>query len=117
MMCGTAVFHFREGPRTRASISHRLPLTEGHSASVTVPQQAPARRRERSASREAASRDADRTAARDEKRAQQIWVDGAAPELPTRATRPEHVVFHLGPTNSGKTYESLQALAAAGSGV
>ena len=34
-----------------------------------------------------------------------------------RAVPPEQVVFHLGPTNSGKTYESLQALAAAGSGV
>jgi ATP-dependent RNA helicase SUPV3L1/SUV3 len=92
-------------------------LTEGHPLSVTVPPQSPARRRERSAVREAASRDADRTAARDEKRAQQIWVDGAAPELPTRATRPEKVFFHLGPTNSGKTYDSLQALAATGSGV
>ncbi|MCZ2835946.1 helicase-related protein [Modestobacter sp. VKM Ac-2985] len=84
---------------------------------MTVPPQSPTRRRERSASREAATRDADRIAARDEKRAQQIWVDGAAPELPSRATRPEKVVFHLGPTNSGKTYESLQALAATGSGV
>jgi ATP-dependent RNA helicase SUPV3L1/SUV3 len=44
-------------------------------------------------------------------------VEGAAPALPVRATRPAEVVFHLGPTNSGKTYESLQALAAAGSGV
>ncbi|WP_222192841.1 helicase-related protein [Modestobacter italicus] len=84
---------------------------------MTAPQQSPTRRRERSAARQAAARDADRTAARDEKRAQQIWVDGAAPELPTRATRPQKVVFHLGPTNSGKTYESLQALAALGSGV
>ncbi|MCZ2803625.1 helicase-related protein [Modestobacter sp. VKM Ac-2983] len=84
---------------------------------MTVPPQSPTRRRERSASRENAARDADRIAARDEKRAQQIWVDGAAPELPSRATRPEKVVFHLGPTNSGKTYESLQALAATGSGV
>ncbi|MCZ2817246.1 helicase-related protein [Modestobacter sp. VKM Ac-2984] len=84
---------------------------------MTVPPQSPTRRRERSASRESAARDADRIAARDEKRAQQIWVDGAAPELPSRATRPQKVVFHLGPTNSGKTYESLQALAATGSGV
>ncbi|WP_164701268.1 helicase-related protein [Modestobacter sp. KNN46-3] len=84
---------------------------------MTGPQHTPTRRRERSAARETAARDADRVAARDEKRAQQIWVDGAAPELPTRATRPEKVVFHLGPTNSGKTYESLQALAATGSGV
>jgi ATP-dependent RNA helicase SUPV3L1/SUV3 len=44
-------------------------------------------------------------------------VEGAAPELPVRTTPPERVVFHLGPTNSGKTYESLQALAATGSGV
>lgn len=54
---------------------------------------------------------------RAERTAQQTWVDGAEPALPVRTTRPEHVVFHLGPTNSGKTYESLQALAAAGSGV
>ncbi len=67
--------------------------------------------------RDAASRTADRTAASAEKRAQQIWVEGAAPILPSRATRPEQVVFHLGPTNSGKTYDSLQALAAEGSGV
>jgi ATP-dependent RNA helicase SUPV3L1/SUV3 len=85
---------------------------------VTAPQQSPgARRRERTSVREAAARDADRTSASDERTAQQIWVDGAAPTLPTRASRPEHVVFHLGPTNSGKTYESLQALAATGSGV
>ncbi|MGY1750571.1 helicase-related protein [Modestobacter sp. SYSU DS0511] len=80
-------------------------------------EQSPARRRERTSGREAAAREADRKAARDEKTAQQIWVDGAAPELPTRTVRPESVVFHLGPTNSGKTYESLQALAATGSGV
>src|SRR3712207_6350557 len=91
--------------------------SEGHSLSVTVPPQSPARRRERTSAREAAAREADRTAAHDERTAQQIWVDGAAPTLPTRAVRPEQVVFHLGPTNSGKTYESLQALAATGSGV
>jgi hypothetical protein len=90
---------------------------------VTVPPQSPARRRERAsnqeraATREAATRDPDRAAAREEKRAQQSWVEGAAPALPVRATRPEEVVFHLGPTNSGKTYDSLQALAANGSGV
>ncbi len=85
---------------------------------MTAPQQSPgARRRERTSVREAAAREADRTSASDERTAQQIWVDGAAPTLPTRASRPEHVVFHLGPTNSGKTYESLQALAATGSGV
>ncbi|GAB3352406.1 helicase-related protein [Modestobacter lapidis] len=83
---------------------------------MTAPQPS-TRRRERSAGREAATRDADRVEARNEKRAQQIWVDGAAPALPARTTRPEEVVFHLGPTNSGKTYESLQALARTGSGV
>ncbi len=65
----------------------------------------------------AAARSAQKAQARDERAAQQTWVDGAEPALPVRTTRPEHVVFHLGPTNSGKTYESLQALAAAGSGV
>jgi ATP-dependent RNA helicase SUPV3L1/SUV3 len=60
---------------------------------------------------------AEATRNRAERTAQQTWVDGAEPALPVRTTRPEHVVFHLGPTNSGKTYESLQALAAAGSGV
>jgi ATP-dependent RNA helicase SUPV3L1/SUV3 len=84
---------------------------------VTVPPPSPNRRRERSTARESAARDADRADARDEKRAQQIWVDGAAPSLPVRASRPEEVVFHLGPTNSGKTYDSLLALARTGSGV
>ncbi|SDY39772.1 ATP-dependent RNA helicase SUPV3L1/SUV3 [Modestobacter sp. DSM 44400] len=84
---------------------------------MTVPPPSPDRRRERSAARESAARDADRADARDEKRAQQIWVDGAAPSLPVRASRPEEVVFHLGPTNSGKTYDSLLALARTGSGV
>lgn len=83
---------------------------------TTLPPPA-ARRRERSASRAAADRVADRVDAREEKRAQQIWVDGAAPALPVRGTRPEEVVFHLGPTNSGKTFDSLQALARTGSGV
>jgi ATP-dependent RNA helicase SUPV3L1/SUV3 len=85
---------------------------------VTSPQpSSTARRRERTSVRVAADRGSDRAAARDERRAQEIWVEGAEPELPTRATRPEHVVFHLGPTNSGKTYESLQRLAEVGSGV
>jgi ATP-dependent RNA helicase SUPV3L1/SUV3 len=84
---------------------------------LTVPPQHPARRRDRAVAREARNRDDDRAAARIEKLAQQSWVDGAEPELPVRATRPENVVFHLGPTNSGKTYESLVALAANGSGV
>ncbi|MEU2348329.1 helicase-related protein [Modestobacter sp. NPDC049651] len=85
---------------------------------MTSPQPSPtARRRERTSVRAAADRGTDRQARRDEARAQEIWVEGAAPELPTRAVRPEQVVFHLGPTNSGKTYESLQALARTGSGV
>src|SRR3954469_12093284 len=104
--------------RNDASTPAVRPPFEGPSLSVTAPQQFPAaRRRERTSVREAAAREADRTAARDERTAQQIWVDGAEPTLPTRATRPQRVVFHLGPTNSGKTYESLQALAATGSGV
>jgi ATP-dependent RNA helicase SUPV3L1/SUV3 len=84
---------------------------------VTHPQPATSRRRERSTLRQTAVRDTDRTAAREERRAQQSWEAGVAPTLPVRATRPAEVVFHLGPTNSGKTYESLQALAATGSGV
>ncbi|MEX5720337.1 helicase-related protein [Geodermatophilus maliterrae] len=109
--------------------------TEGHPLPETVPPQSPARRRrrlpadERATARTTADRPADRSpdreadraaareAAREERRAQQSWVEGAAPELPVRSTPPERVVFHLGPTNSGKTYESLQALAATGSGV
>ncbi|MGY1716298.1 helicase-related protein [Geodermatophilus sp. SYSU D01106] len=65
----------------------------------------------------AAERAAEREAARAERAAQQRWVEATAPDLPVRATPPQRVVFHLGPTNSGKTYESLQALAAGGSGV
>ena len=84
---------------------------------MTHPQPVTSRRRERSAVRLSRTGDADRAAAREERRAQQSWVEGAAPTLPVRATRPAEVVFHLGPTNSGKTYESLQALAATGSGV
>jgi ATP-dependent RNA helicase SUPV3L1/SUV3 len=37
--------------------------------------------------------------------------------LPSRRRDPETVTFHLGPTNSGKTHQALQALAANGSGV
>jgi ATP-dependent RNA helicase SUPV3L1/SUV3 len=37
--------------------------------------------------------------------------------LPSRAFPPERVVAHLGPTNSGKTYEALEELATAGRGV
>ena len=83
---------------------------------MTVPPQSPDRRRKRSA-HELRDRDDDRTAARVEKLAQQSWVDGAEPELPVRTTRPENVVFHLGPTNSGKTYDSLLALEKNGRGV
>ncbi|CAA9227958.1 MAG: Putative ATP-dependent RNA helicase, partial [uncultured Blastococcus sp.] len=88
--------------------------------SVPLPspdRQHPDRRRKRNVARDLRARDDDRTAARVEKLAQQSWVEGAEPELPVRTTRPENVVFHLGPTNSGKTYESLVALAANGSGV
>jgi ATP-dependent RNA helicase SUPV3L1/SUV3 len=79
--------------------------------------QYPDRRRKRNAVRDLESRNADRAAARIEKLAQQSWVEGTEPELPVRTTRPEQVVFHLGPTNSGKTHDSLVALAANGSGV
>lgn len=37
--------------------------------------------------------------------------------LPTRATPPERVVAHLGPTNSGKTHAALDDLVEAGAGV
>ncbi len=115
-------------PRARALTpdpdrGHLLPDTR-------LPQPAPRRRVRRPADERAADRRpadspagreadraADREAALAERRAQQEWVEGAAPELPVRATPPQRVVFHLGPTNSGKTYESLQALAATGSGV
>ncbi|TFV64018.1 UNVERIFIED_ORG: helicase [Bacillus sp. AZ43] len=83
---------------------------------MSVPPQSPSRRRS-GAARDARRRDDDRAAARVEQLAQQSWVEGAEPELPVRTTRPEEVVFHLGPTNSGKTYESLVALAENRSGV
>ena len=38
-------------------------------------------------------------------------------ELPTRRFEPDTVVAHLGPTNSGKTYEALEFLAETGRGV
>ncbi|MET0765888.1 MAG: helicase-related protein [Blastococcus sp.] len=72
---------------------------------------------ERATARDGRARDDDRAAARIERLAQQSWVEGVEPELPVRTTRPENVFFHLGPTNSGKTYESLVALADNGSGV
>jgi ATP-dependent RNA helicase SUPV3L1/SUV3 len=37
--------------------------------------------------------------------------------LPQRRVEPESVVAHLGPTNSGKTYEALRLLAEGGAGV
>ncbi len=37
--------------------------------------------------------------------------------LPERRTEPETIVAHLGPTNSGKTYEALRFLAETGRGV
>ena len=37
--------------------------------------------------------------------------------LPRRHTEPDSVVAHLGPTNSGKTFEALRLLAEGGSGV
>ncbi|TFV68383.1 helicase [Blastococcus sp. CT_GayMR20] len=84
---------------------------------MSVPSQYPDRRRKRNVVRDLETRDADHAAARVEKLAQQSWVDGAEPELPVRTTRPENVVFHLGPTNSGKTYDSLLALEKNGRGV
>ncbi len=84
---------------------------------MTVPPQYPDRRRKRNADRDLRTRDDDRAAARIEKLAQQSWVEGAEPELPVRTVRPEQVTFHLGPTNSGKTHDSLVALAANRSGV
>jgi ATP-dependent RNA helicase SUPV3L1/SUV3 len=92
-------------------------LIEGRCPPVTHPQPPTVRRRERSALRPSTERGTGRAAAREERRAQQNWVEGAAPTLPVRTVRPDEVVFHLGPTNSGKTYDSLQALAATGSGV
>ena len=38
-------------------------------------------------------------------------------KLPTRLLQPETVVAHLGPTNSGKSYDALELLAAVGAGV
>src|SRR4051812_30780568 len=96
---------------------NRLPPIKGLFPPVSVSPQHTARRRERGAARDLHTREEDRAAARIEKLAQQSWVAGAEPELPVRTTRPENVVFHLGPTNSGKTYDSLVALAQNRSGV
>ena len=92
-------------------------MTEGCCLLVTHPQSATPRRPQRSADRQSTARATDRAAAREERRARQSWVEGAAPTLPVRTVPPDEVVFHLGPPISGKTYESLQALAATGSGV
>ena len=43
--------------------------------------------------------------------------DRIAIRLPERRTRPETVVAHLGPTNSGKTHDALEFLAEQGQGV
>jgi ATP-dependent RNA helicase SUPV3L1/SUV3 len=108
----------RRTVRPHPGVDLRTPaLSEGSPLPETPPQPATARRRERSASRRTQVRQSDSIAARAEKLAQQSWVEGAEPELPARETPPDTVVFHLGPTNSGKTYESLQALAKTGSGV
>ncbi|MCU1617666.1 MAG: putative helicase, partial [Frankiales bacterium] len=124
------VFTEGDGPRLSASTALSLLQIEGNPLSHNMTDNTAPRRRERSAARQTAARPTearnpdratdratDRRAAREEKLAQQSWVEGAEPALPVRVTRPENVVFHLGPTNSGKTYESLQALAATGSGV
>jgi ATP-dependent RNA helicase SUPV3L1/SUV3 len=92
-----------------------FPLNRGLPLSANHPQSPTSRRRERSAADRPVS--PHRAAAREERLAQESWVEGAEPTLPVRTTRPAEVVFHLGPTNSGKTYESLQALAANGKGV
>jgi ATP-dependent RNA helicase SUPV3L1/SUV3 len=124
MIRETAVLHRGHAALLRAD--SRTP-NRGHPLpDIRTPQPATRRRVRRPADERAADRrlagsppdrEADREAALAERRAQQLWVEGAAPELPVRATPPQRVVFHLGPTNSGKTYESLQALAATGSGV
>src|SRR5215213_4009476 len=95
----------------------RLSPNEGLFRPVSDAPKYPVRRRERADAREGRARDDDRAAARIERLAQQSWVDGAEPELPVRTVRPEQVVFHLGPTNSGKTYDSLLALEKNGRGV
>src|SRR5947209_74351 len=114
----SAAFPRAEAPHTASSA---LPDFEGSLLTATRPETPVARRRERTAARQTTDprpdRETSKAAAREERRAQQSWVEGAEPSLPVRATRPEEVVFHRGPTNSGKTYESLQALAATGSGV
>lgn len=49
--------------------------------------------------------------------AKAAWVRENRPVLPLRHRGPRTAVLHLGPTNSGKTHDSVLALAAAGEGV
>jgi hypothetical protein len=49
--------------------------------------------------------------------AKAAWVKEHRPVLPLRHRGPRTAVLHLGPTNSGKTHDSVLALAAAGEGV
>jgi ATP-dependent RNA helicase SUPV3L1/SUV3 len=51
------------------------------------------------------------------KAAKAAWVRDNRPVLPLRHRGPKTAVLHLGPTNSGKTHDSIAALAAAGRGV
>ena len=51
------------------------------------------------------------------KAAKAAWVRDNRPVLPLRHRGPRTAVLHLGPTNSGKTHDSIVALAAAGRGV
>src|SRR3954471_15213599 len=117
MLRGCAVLPSVGSAAQLASTRPRLFRPEGFSRPVSESPQYPTDRRERAAARQGRARDDDRAAARVERLAQQSRVEGAEPELPVRTTRPERVVFHLGPTNSGKTYESLLALEQNGRGV
>src|SRR4051794_843824 len=117
MLRGCAVLPSVGSAAQLASTRPRLFRPEGFSRPVSESPQYPTDRRRRATARQPRDRNDDRAAARVERLAQQSWVEGAEPELPVRTTRPENVVFHLGPTNSGKTYESLLALATNGRGV
>ena len=75
----------------------RLSPDEGLFRPVSDAPKYPVRRRQPADAREGRVRDDDRAAARIERLAQQSWVEGAEPELPVRTTRPENIVFHLGP--------------------
>jgi ATP-dependent RNA helicase SUPV3L1/SUV3 len=54
---------------------------------------------------------------RHRRRLQALETTHVTIELPRRRVEPERVVAHLGPTNSGKTHDALEAIAAAGQGV